>query len=97
MIRETHTRKRRPALTSDRWHVVHARWTGEREGAPSFVRTIVGEHDDRASAAQDAREMVSRLAPEMLTRPPAQRDQLFVRKPGFRSLKVSGRFERRRK
>ena len=96
MIQETSTKEHRPALTSDRWHVVHARWTGERAGRPRYIRTIVGEYDDRASATRRAREMVSRLAPEMTRRPLAQRDQLFVRKPGFRSLKTAGRTDRRR-
>jgi len=97
MIQETSTRRSRPALTSDRWHVVHARWLGEKQGRPSYVRTIVGEYEDRASAARGARELVSSLAPQMSARPLAQRDQLFVRKPGFRSLKAAGRVDRRRK
>jgi hypothetical protein len=97
MIQETLSSKRRPALTSNRWHVVHARWSGERSEEPSFVRTIVSEHDDRASAARDAREIVSRLSAEMSTRPLSERDQLFIRKPGFRSLKIASRVQRRRR
>ena len=97
MIQETLSSKRRPALTSNRWHVVHARWSGERSEEPSFVRTIVSEHDDRASAARDAREIVSRLSAEMSTRPLSERDQLFIRRPGFRSLKIASRVQRRRR
>jgi hypothetical protein len=77
--------------------VVHARWSGRYEGRPRFSRTILSEHADRASAAQDARQIVSRLSPQMADRPAAERDQLFVRKPGFRSLKVAGRIQRRRR
>ena len=97
MIKETLSNKRRPALTSNRWHVVHARWSGERGEGPSFVRTIVSEHDERGAAAHAAREIVSRLSAEMSTRPLSERDQLFIRKPGFRSLKVANRVKRRRK
>ena len=97
MIQETLSNKRRPALTSDRWHVVHARWSGERDGRPRFERTILSEHDDRSSAVKDAREFLSHLGPKMTERATAERDQLFVRKPGFRSLKNAGRFQRRGK
>jgi hypothetical protein len=97
MIQETLSHKRRPALTSDLWHVVHARWTGREGGSASFSRTIVSEHEDRARAARAAREFVGLHGPQMAGRPAAERDQLFVRKPGFRSLKVAGRIRRRRR
>ena len=94
MIQETLSNKQRPALTSDRWHVVHARWSRTHSGQSTFLRSIVSEHEDRASAVRGARELVERLAAEMAVRPLSERDQLFVRKPGFRSLKTSGRVER---
>jgi hypothetical protein len=94
MIQETLSSKQRPALTSDRWHVVHAQWSGKGSGSSSFLRSIVSEHEDQASAVRGARELVERLAAEMAMRPPSERDQLFVRKPGFRSLITSGRVER---
>ena len=94
MIQETLSNKQRPALTSDRWHVVHARWSRKPSGQSTFLRSIVSEHEDRASAVQGARELVASLAAEMEMRPTSERDQLFVRKPGFRSLKTSGRVER---
>jgi hypothetical protein len=97
MIQDTLSSKQRPALTSNRWHVVHARWSGKCDGAPQFVRSIVSEHDDQAAAVLGAHEIVSRLAAEMAARPAAERDQLFVRKPGFRSLKTARRLERRGK
>lgn len=96
MIQDTLSSKQRPAITSNRWHVVHARWSGERSAQPSFLRSIVSEHDDQEGALKGARELQTKLAPEMSARPLAERDQLFVRKPGFRSLKTSGRLERRR-
>lgn len=96
MIQETVSSKQRPAITSNRWHVVHARWSGERSAQPMFLRSIVSEHDDQQAAVQGARELVARLAPEMADRPLAERDQLFVRKPGFRSLISSVRLERRK-
>jgi len=96
MIQETLNSKQRPALTSNRWHVVHARWSGEPGNGSTFIRSIVSEHDDQESALQGAREIVARLAQQMAARPLAERDQLFVRKPGFRSLKSAGRVDRRR-
>ena len=96
MIQDTLSSKQRPAITSNRWHVVHARWSGERSTQPKFERSIVSEHDDQESAVHGARELVARLAAEMSARPLAERDQLFVRKPGFRSLKTSSRLERRK-
>jgi hypothetical protein len=97
MIQETLSRTRQPALTSDRWHVVHACWSGAQEGRTRFERAIVSEHDDRLAACASARELVTRLSAEMEARAPAERDQLFVRKPGFRSLKTAGRLQRRRR
>jgi hypothetical protein len=94
MIQETLSNKQRPALTSDRWHVVHARWSRNPSGRSTFLRSIVSEHEDRDAAVRGARELVERLAAEMAVRPLSERDQLFVRKPGFRSLKTSGRVER---
>ena len=93
MIRELINSDHQPAVTSDRWHVIHAQWSGA-PGEPFFLRSIVSEHEDRASAVLGARELVGRLAAEMEVRPLSERDQLFVRKPGFRSLKTSGRVER---
>src|SRR5688572_3307125 len=38
MIQETLSSKQRPAITSNRWHVVHARWSGERTNQTKFLR-----------------------------------------------------------
>jgi hypothetical protein len=97
MIRETLSRRRSPALTSDRWHVVHARWSGDRSGEPRFLRTIVSEHEDRVAARSAARAVVDSIAGEMADRPQELRDQILVRRPGFKSLKSAKRVQRRRR
>jgi hypothetical protein len=96
MISETKSRRANPAITSDRWHVVRACWDGSRSAQPRFQRAIVSEHDDRASATRAARELHRSIASEMEARAPRTRDQIFVRKPDFKSLKSSARLERRR-
>jgi hypothetical protein len=97
MIRDTVSRKNNDALTSDRWHVVHARWNGVERGQPRFERSIVSEHDDSDEAVVAARNIQGRLAGELVGREAERRDQIFVRRPGFKSLKVSKRLERKRR
>lgn len=98
MIKDTVSQnKKSPALTSDRWHVVHARWSGESSDHPRFVRSIESEHADRAAAAIAAKDLASTLGAEMAARPRATRDQILVRRPGFKSLKNAKRVVRRRK
>ena len=96
MIRET-IKKNNPAVTSDRWHVIIARWSGDPSGEPRFERSIVSEHDDSTAALSAAREIKSALAPQMATRSRETRDQVFVRRPSSMSLKTARRVERRRK
>ena len=91
MIEETQTRKLRSAITSDHWHVVHARWTEATARPPMFDRTIVSEHDDRDSARDAGKALTRRLESEMDGRPESRRDQVFVRRPGFRSMKLAPR------
>ena len=43
MIRATTHKSQAAAVTSNEWHVVHARWNGALDGAPVFERTIVSE------------------------------------------------------
>lgn len=93
MIQETVSRKNAPVVTSDHWHVLHARWSG----GSSFERSIVSEHDDRGSAATAARAMHKGLAPDMASRPREGRDQILVRHPNYKSLKTAGRAKRRLK
>lgn len=91
MIKELLNKNGHPSITSDRWHVVHARCTGGSEGRPRFERTIVSEHDDRSAAASAARATVSAGAQEMSGLDPERRDQVFVRRPNYKSLKRAGR------
>lgn len=91
MIRDTLSRKKNPALTSDHWHVVHARWTGVGPAVPAFERNIVSEHADRKGAVQAARILLGALADEMSGRSRPTRDQVFVRRPNFKSLKAAPR------
>ena len=100
MIEETQSTKKHPsskthpALTSDHWHVVHARWSGERSQRPRFDRVIVSEHADRTAATDAARGLVTQLTTEMYGRPHEHRDQIFVRPPSYRTLKSSGRVDK---
>lgn len=91
MIQETLNRQSTPAITSDLWHVVRARWNGEASGEPHFDRAIVSEHDDRTAANRAAKVLRILVAKEIPKRPLARRDQVFVRKPGYKSLKSARR------
>jgi hypothetical protein len=95
VIHETNSKKSQPAVTSDRWHVVHARWSGERSPRPRFERSIVSEHGDRTAATNAARALVTELTTEMYGRPHEHRDQIFVRQPAYRTLKTAGRVDKR--
>lgn len=88
MIREVSTKKGADAITSDRWHVVHARFTGAQRDLP-FARGIISEHDDRATCAKVAKALRARLALEGGDLPAEERDEVFVRRPNFRSLKLA--------
>jgi hypothetical protein len=95
MIREILTPNRHPAVTSDCWHVVHARWDGVARERPLFVRSIVSEHDDREHALAAARALRASNAPSMADRETTRRDQIYVRRPTYRSLVTSERLARR--
>jgi len=97
MIQETRSRKSNPAITSDAWHVVHARWCGNRSAQPRFERAIVSEHRERAGAVTAAQKLVTALATEMYGRPHEHRDQIFVRQPEYKTLKTAARVDRRRR
>lgn len=51
---------------------------------------IVSEHDDRTACCAAARELRALLAKDSKM-PLAQRDEVFVRKPNYKSLKAAGR------
>lgn len=84
------------AVTSDLWHVVHAQWI-VGDGAPSFVRTIVSEHENSASALQAARALKAELVSGMKSRAKEARDQVMVKRPSSESLKSAGRLVRQPK
>ena len=88
MITDALTRRGNPATTSDRWHVVHATWCGSTGTAP-FARKVVSEHSDRTAAVTAAKKLAAKIDPIRAERPAAQRDQILVRPPRFRSLKFS--------
>lgn len=89
MIQESVNDKNHVLLSSDHWHVLRARWTGRPTGSPLYVRTIVSEHDDKASAVKAGYALVSSFQAEMDGRAPDARDKALVRRPGYRSLKIS--------
>ncbi len=93
MIQELPNKKGTPAITSDRWHVVHARWSGNPAGHPRFERSIVSEHEDRVGAASASQAITSAFTTEMSLREPGRRDQVFVRRPNYKSLKLARRRE----
>jgi hypothetical protein len=90
MISTVETRKGTEAITSDRWHVVHARYMSGRASLP-FLRSISSEHDDRAACVRAARVLIARVHSDAPAVPLAERDQVFVRRPGFKSLKSAAR------
>jgi hypothetical protein len=97
MIQATVTKQKSPAITSDQWHVVHARWTSTPSDDPRFERMIVSEHESSTAAVASARALFSSLQSILTTRPFGERDQVFVRKPGYRSLKNATRVRQRRR
>lgn len=96
MIKETLNADKELAVTSDHWHVIHARWSGA-PGIPRFECSIVSEHPDSSTALQAARDLKSSLVPGMVSRSREARDQVIVRRPAAESLKSAGRLERRKK
>jgi hypothetical protein len=90
MIIETVTSKGSPAITSDRWHVVHSRFRRRGKGAMPFDRVIVSEHDDRTGCRAAARALRAELRAKA-SQPLAERDEVFVRRPNFKSLKAARR------
>ena len=77
MIEQTETRRKLPAITSNRWHVVHAKWCGTPASEP-FERHIVSEHEDRPKAVEAARSLLRSLQKSAGERVVEQRDQVFV-------------------
>lgn len=95
MITAVKTRKGTDAITSDHWHVVHSHFVGTGERRP-FRRSIDSEHGDRTACVTAARALLAKLRAEAGTLPLHERDEVFVRRPGFKSLQVSTRRATRR-
>jgi hypothetical protein len=93
LIREFLNAENEPAITSDLWHVVLAEWSRD-PGIPSFVRTIVNEHDC-ASALRSAQLLKAELVVKMKQRERETRDQVMVKRPMAESLKNAGRLVKR--
>ena len=94
MISETVTTKGTPAITSDRWHVVHAKCRCKGKTSGSFERVVVSEHDDQTDCRKAARAFLAALAKDNETDkevPAAERDEVFARRPNFKSLKATRR------
>jgi hypothetical protein len=91
MIRESKNHKNSRMLSSDRWHVLRARWTGESKTDPLYRRTIESEHEDRDSALTAARAVAAGFHVEMDSRTRETRDQVLVRRPGYKSLELARR------
>lgn len=89
MIVETRTRRLRRAVSSDRWHVIHSEWTDRSDKPARYARSIVSEHEDRPGAVTAARLLSLTLKPRMSCRVRSQRDQVFVRPPGFKSRRFT--------
>lgn len=86
MITEVQTSKGTPAITSDQWHTVHSRWL-DGTGKASFVRSVHSEHADSGACRKAAKELREKLARETADLPEAERDEVFVRRPGYKTLK----------
>ena len=90
MITETVTNKGVPAITSDRWHVVHAKCRRRGKQSGPFERMIVSEHEDKVGCRKAAKALLADLLKDKDV-PLAQRDEVFVRRPNFKSLKATRR------
>lgn len=88
MIQEVHTKSGAEAITSDQWHVVHARLTDRRSERP-FTRSIESEHSDRATCLVAAKALLVKLRATAKGSKTKNTDEVFIRKPGFKSLKVA--------
>jgi hypothetical protein len=88
MIQEVVTKKGAAAITSDQWYVVHSRLV-DRLGDLPYVRGIHSEHADKVSCRKAAAALRARLQAENASVPVDERDEVFVRKPRFKTLKAA--------
>lgn len=80
-----------PALTSDLWHLVCARWSPQLAAEMPFERTIVSEHATERAGLLAAKEFAAQLRRSGKLRGDATRDQLFLRRPGSVTRKFGPR------
>ena len=86
MTSETTNRKQFTAITSDQWHVVHARLRKAKTDLRPYERTIVSEHASRKLAEASASEFRVKVA---ASSPGLGQDAVFIRKPNYKTLKFS--------
>ena len=88
MIKQVRTSKGAEAITSDQWHVVLSHFAGPQHERP-FHRSIHSEHPDRARCLEAARSLRTELTAEAGTVAAGERDEVFVRRPGYKSLRTA--------
>ncbi len=88
MISEVKTSKGIPAITSDQWHVVRSQLLYAGTKRP-YARAIHSEHADRKSCGQAAKTLRHHLLTESTGKPNNERDEVFICRPNFKSLKLA--------
>lgn len=88
MIREVETSKGKPAITSDQWHVVHSRLVAVGAKRP-YARVIHSEHGERTACQKAAKALRVKIAEAESAVPAGERDEVFVRRPNFKTLKAA--------
>lgn len=88
MIREVETDSGAAAITSDQWHIVHARYVFDGAKRP-FLRSVHGEYADRTACRLAARALRAQLAAQETGVAIEHRDEVFVRKPDYKTLRVA--------
>jgi hypothetical protein len=88
VISPVQTAKGAEAITSDQWHLVHSRLLHPGERRP-FVRSVHSEHADRVACRKAAKALRVQLAKDWAAVPEDERDEIFVRKPGYKTLKAA--------
>lgn len=87
MISEVQTKKGSAALTSDQWHVVHARFLFPGAKRP-YLRSIHSEWPDRVSCRRAGKALRLELAKQSTGGEEREHDEVLLRKPNFKTLKV---------
>ncbi len=88
MITEVQTSKGKAAITSDQWHVVHSRRI-DGGGKRPYSRIVHSEHADAPACRKAAKELRIKLTRDGVGVPEAERDEVFVCRPNFKSLKLA--------